>query len=259
MNVLEIEQLRKHLPQLKLDIATMEVAKGEFAVLLGMQKSGKGALFKLILDMLFPDFGSIRVFGLDSHRDSESIKQQLGLVTRRPGLFYNNSLRRLKNMMRHFYNDWHEETYHNYLRLFELDDNLIYGRIDNAAKKLFVLALALAHKPRLLLLDEPFLQLPATTKERIAQTLWQEQQERGLSLLLATSSSEEAARLADTMHILHGGSLLLSLPIAQLPEYTANLDWQGLPKCSKDEKTAQKISQAQALFAHYTKTGEGKM
>jgi ABC-2 type transport system ATP-binding protein len=259
MNVLEIEQLRKKLPQFKLDIATMEVVEGEFAVLLGGPKSGKGALFKLILNMLFPDFGTIRIFGLDSHRDSEVIKQQLGLVARRPGLLYGASLRSLKNMVRPFYRDWQEETYRKYLHAFELNENLIYGRIDNAAKKQFVLTLALAHRPKLLLLDEPFLQMPAEPKERIAQTLWQEQKERGLSLLLATSSPEEAARLADTLHILHSGSLLLSLPIAQLAEYSANLDWQELRKRSNDEKTARKISQTQALFDHYTKVEEGKV
>lgn len=256
MNVLEIEQLRKHLPQLKMDIATMKVEEGEFAVLLGGPKSGKGTMFKLVLDMLFPDFGSIRVFGLDSHRDSETIKQQLGVVARRPGLLYGANLKQLKNMVQPFYNDWHEETYLNYLRLFKLNENQIYGHIDNAAKKQFVLTLALAHKPRLLLLDEPFLQLPSDVKERLAQTLWQEQRERGMSLLLATSSPEEAARLAESLHILHGGSLRLSLRIEQLAEYTASLDWQGRKKRSKDEQTAEKIAQTEALFFQYTRTEE---
>ena len=253
MSVLEIEQLRKNLPQLKLDIATMEVAEGELAVLLGGARAGKGSLFKLMLGMLFPDFGSIRVLGLEPLADGEVIKQQLGLVARRPGLLYGASLRRLRNMVRPFYRDWHEETYRNYMRLFALNENLVYGRVGNDVKKQFVLALALAHKPRLLLLDEPFLQLPAEVKERIAQTLWREQRERGLSILLATTSPEEAARLADTLHLLHGGSLLLSLPISQLPEYSANLDWQGLKKRSDDEQMTQKISQTQALFNHYTK------
>ena len=257
MNVLEIEQLRKHLPQLKLDIATMKVAFGEFAVVLGGPKSGKGTLFKLMLDMLFPDFGSIRIFGLDSRQESEAIKEQLGLVARRPGLLYGASLRQLKDMVRPFYRDWHEETYRKYLRLFLLSENMIYGRIDNNLKKQFVLALALAHKPKLLLLDEPFLQLAPDTKERIAQTLWQEQQERGLSLLLATASPEEAARLGDTLHILHGGSLRISLHIGQLPEYAADLDWQKFAGRSKDKIMAQKISQTQALFAHYTQAEEG--
>ena len=255
MNVLEIDQLRKHLPRFKLDIATMQVEEGEFAVLLGGPKSGKGALFKLLLDMLFPDFGSIRLFGLDSHQESEVIKQQLGIVARRPGLLYSANLRLLKQMIRSFYREWHEETYRNYLRLFELNENMVYGRIDNATKKQFVLTLALAHKPRLLLLDEPFLQLPANTKERIAQALWREQQERGLSLLLATASAEEAARLADSLHILYRGSLVLSLPVSQLPEYAANFEWQELKKRSQNEETAQKISQTQAIFNHYTSGG----
>ena len=258
MSVLKIKQLRKNLPKLKLDIATMDVEEGEFAVLLGRERSGKGSLFKLMLDMLYPDFGTVRVFGLDPHKDGEEIKQQLGLIARRPGLFYGAPLRRLANMVRPFYRDWHEETYRAYLGVFGLNENLVYGRMDNAAKKQFVLALALAHKPRLLLLNEPFLQMPAKAKESVAQALWGEQRERGLSLLLATSSPEEAARLADTLHILHGGSLLLSLTVAQLPEYAAGLDWQKIKKRSGDEKTAQRISQAQALFAHYTKTGEGK-
>ncbi|MCL1817244.1 MAG: ATP-binding cassette domain-containing protein [Clostridiales bacterium] len=258
MNVLEIEQLRKNLPQLKLDIATMEVAEGEFAVLLGAAKSGKASLFKLILDMLFPDFGVIRVFGLDSHKDSVEIKQQLGMIARRPGLLYHASLRQLKNMVRPFYRAWQEEVYRNCLQLFDINENQIYGRVGNAQKKQFVLALALAHRPRLLLLDEPFMNMPNKAKERIAQVLWREQRERGLSLLLATSSPEEAARLADTLHIVHLGSLLLTLPLAHLSDYCGDLEWQALNKRSQDEKTAEKIAQTQALFDYYTKTGEGK-
>ncbi|MCL1974600.1 MAG: ATP-binding cassette domain-containing protein [Firmicutes bacterium] len=258
MNVLEIEQLRKHLPRFKLDIATMQVVQGEFAVLLGGPKSGKGAIFKLLLDMLFPDFGVIRLFGLDSHKDSIEIKQQLGMVARRPGMLYNAKLRLLKEMVRPFYRDWQDQTYRKYLRLFELNENLIYGRVDNAAKKQFVLTLALAHKPRLLLIDEPFLQMPTAIKERIAQALRHEQQEDGLSVLMATASPEEAARLADSLHILHGGSLLLSLPITQLAEYSADLKWQEQKISSADQETAKRIAQTQALFNHYTQIGESK-
>ena len=248
--VLEIDQLRKQVPKFKLNIAVMRVEQGEFAVLLSGPKAGKGTLFKLLLDMLFPDFGTITLFGLDSHRDSEAIKQQLGLVARRPGLYYGASLKRLKHMVRPFYREWDEQAYRDYLRLFELDESWVYGRVDNAAKKQFVLALALAHRPQLLLLDEPFLHVPPQARERMAQSLWQERRERGMSLLLATTEPEEAARLADSLHILHGGSLLMSVPIEQLPEYASDLDWQGREKRSRDEALARRIAQTEALFAH---------
>ena len=259
MNVLEIEQLRKNLPHLKLDIATMTVAEGEFAILLGRLKSGKATLLKLILNMLFPDFGTICVFGLDSKQNSEAIKQQLGLVLRRPGLLDSAKLSRLKNMIRPFYSNWQEKTYRTYLRLFELDENLSYGYLDNAAKKQFTLTLALAHQPRLLLLEEPFLHFSAEIKECVAKTLWQEQQKNGLSILFTTSSPEEAASLANTIHIMHNGSLLLSLPVAQLPDYSASLNWQELKRHSTEKKPAQKISQIQALFNHYTQAEEEKV
>lgn len=255
MNVLEIDQLRKNMPKLKLDIARLEVAEGEFAVLLGDEGSGTSALFKLLLNMLFPDFGAIRIFGLDSRRDSEAIKQQLGMVARRPGLLYHASLRQLKAMMRPFYQQWDEGVYQNYLRQFGLNENQLYGRVGNEVKKQFVLALALAHRPRLLLLDEPFAHVAAAARENIAQALWQEQRERGMSVLLATAVPEEAARLAETLHILHQGSLLLSLPMTQLPEFVAELDWQTREKRSKDVQTARKIAQTEALFAHYTREG----
>jgi ABC-2 type transport system ATP-binding protein len=196
------------------------------------------------------------VCGLDAHREGEAVKQQVGLVARRPGLLNSASLRRLKNMVRPFYREWQEQIFRHYMNQFELNENLLYGHLGPAAKKQFTLSLALAHKPKLLLLEEPFLQLPAEEKEPVARALRQEQQERGLSLLLATASPEEAATWADTLHIMHNGSLRLSLSAEQVPEYSAGLNWQGLRKHSQNGPTAQKIAQTQALFAYYTKTGE---
>lgn len=253
MKVLEIDKLRKNMPKLKVDIASMEIAEGEIAVLLGGPKSGKSTLFKLMLNMLFPDFGTIKLFELDSRRDSEAIKQQMSAVLRRPGFIYSATLKQLKQMARPFYDSWDEAAFNNYLRDFGLADGLVYGRIDNSSKKLFVLSIALACHPRLLLLDEPFTQVEAKAKEHIAQALWQEQRERGLAVLLATPQPEEAARMANTLHILHQGSLLLSLAQTQLAEAAAELNWQASSKRSRDAETARKIAQTEALFAHYTR------
>jgi hypothetical protein len=57
---------------------------------------------------------------------------------------------------------------------------------------------------------------------------------------------------------MHSGSLRLSLGVEQLPEYSAGLNRQGFQQPAPDGATAQKIAQTQALFAHYTKTGEEK-
>ena len=79
-NILEFRDITKHFPNFTLDHLTFHLPRGYIMGLIGANGAGKTTAVRLILNMLDPDGGEIRVFGLDSRRQEKEIKEQTGAV-----------------------------------------------------------------------------------------------------------------------------------------------------------------------------------
>ena len=80
MNALEISHLTKDYGTFKLDDVSLTVPGGTIMGLIGENGAGKSTTIKCILDLVRPDAGTIRVFGLDHRRDEKAVKSQIGVV-----------------------------------------------------------------------------------------------------------------------------------------------------------------------------------
>lgn len=193
---------------------SLEVAEGEFYVLLGPSGSGKSTLLRAIAGLTGVDHGRISLHGNDvTHVGAR--ERGVGLVFQNYALFRHMTVaeniefalkvRRMKAAER-------RERRKELLRLVALEgmDDRLPTQLSGGQQQRVAVARALAHKPPVLLLDEPFGALDAKIREELRRTIRQVQRELNITTVLVTHDQEEAFALADRIGVMNLGRLLES-------------------------------------------------
>ena len=191
---------------------SIEVGEGEFFVLLGPSGSGKSTLLRAIAGLTGIDHGRISLHG----RDVTHVRARdrgVGLVFQNYALFRHMTVadniefalrvRRMKAADR-------RARRKELLSLVALEgmDERLPGQLSGGQQQRVAVARALAHKPQVLLLDEPFGALDAKIREELRRTIRAVQRELGITTVLVTHDQEEAFALADTIGVMNHGRLL---------------------------------------------------
>jgi sulfate transport system ATP-binding protein len=191
---------------------SIEVGEGEFFVLLGPSGSGKSTLLRAIAGLTGIDHGRISLHG----RDVTHVRARdrgVGLVFQNYALFRHMTVadniefalrvRRMKAADR-------RARRKELLKLVALEgmDERLPGQLSGGQQQRVAVARALAHKPQVLLLDEPFGALDAKIREELRRTIRSVQRELGITTVLVTHDQEEAFALADIIGVMNHGRLL---------------------------------------------------
>ena len=191
---------------------SIDIGDGEFFVLLGPSGSGKSTLLRAVAGLTAVDHGRISLHGRDVTHVSAR-KRGVGLVFQNYALFKHMSVadniefalrvRRMSAAKR-------RERRRELLRLVALEgmDERLPTQLSGGQQQRVAVARALAHKPEVLLLDEPFGALDAKIREELRRTIRQVQRELGITTVLVTHDQEEAFALADRIGVMNLGRLL---------------------------------------------------
>jgi len=191
---------------------SLDIGDGEFFVLLGPSGSGKSTLLRAIAGLTGVDHGRISLHGRDvTHVAARG--RGVGLVFQNYALFRHMTVadniefalrvRRMRASAR-------RARRNELLRLVALEgmDDRLPAQLSGGQQQRVAVARALAHKPEVLLLDEPFGALDAKIREELRRTIREVQRELGITTLLVTHDQEEAFALADRIGIMNLGRLL---------------------------------------------------
>ncbi len=194
------------------DNFTLEVAAGEAFALVGPDAAGKTTTMRLLVGIMDPDDGAAEVLGFDTVTDSERLKEQIGYMPQRFGLY--DDLTVAENMA--FYADiYRVDRAERARRLPELlgfsnltpfQDRLARNLSGGMRQKLG-LACALIHTPRLLFLDEPTFGVDPISRREFWEILYR-LLGGGLTIFLSTAYMDEAER-ANRVGLMHLGKLLV--------------------------------------------------
>ncbi|MGE3692248.1 MAG: ABC transporter ATP-binding protein, partial [Novosphingobium sp.] len=140
------------------DRVDLAVAEGSICGFLGPNGSGKTTTLRMICGLLIPDEGEGEVLGLDLATQRNAIKQQIGYMTQKFGLFGDLSIREnLEFVARVFGLDQRDRRVDEALERLGLASRAgqLAGKLSGGWKQRLALAAAVLHEPRILLLDEP--------------------------------------------------------------------------------------------------------
>jgi len=208
VNVVVTEQLTKRYGQrIGVEGLDLQVPEGALYGFLGPNGSGKTTTIRVLLGLLRPSNGSAVVFGLNCWKDSHRIKADLGYV---PG-----DLRLYPGLTTHDALRWSEQVRGRDLTLagnelvddFGLDPEVKVRNMSRGMKQKLGLILALVHRPRLLVLDEPTTGLDPLMQDRLCRRLRRLAAE-GHTIFFSSHTLGEVENLCDRVAIMRQGRLV---------------------------------------------------
>lgn len=193
------------------DGLTLSVASGELFGLVGSDGAGKTTTMRMLTGILDPTEGTARVMGRHTVRESEELKEEIGYMSQRFGLYPDLTV--MENL--HFYADIYglprrgrEEKIERLLAFSNLTPfgKRLAGNLSGGMKQKLGLACALIHTPKVLFLDEPTNGVDPVSRRDFWRILYQLLRE-GVTVFVATAYLDEADR-CNRVGLIHRGKLL---------------------------------------------------
>ncbi len=213
---IELRNIRKTFGDLvALDDVSLEVKDGELVALLGMSGSGKTTLLRIIAGLEVPDSGSVLFHGEEATQRSAR-DRQIGFVFQHYALFrhmtvFENVAFGLRVQARKVRPPEGEirARVHELLELVQLDwtASRYPSQLSGGQRQRIALARALAVRPRVLLLDEPFGALDAKVRQQLRRWLRNLHDELHITSVFVTHDQEEALELADQVVVMNAGRI----------------------------------------------------
>jgi ABC-2 type transport system ATP-binding protein len=219
-----------------LDHVNLQVPEGAVYVLVGPNGAGKSTTFKVLMDLVRASGGSARVFGLDPRAHGPGVRAQIGYVPERHDWGY--GWMRVGRMLEHhatFYPSWDREYALRLARVFDLRLDRKLGTLSKGQGRRVHLTMALAHRPRLLVLDEPTDGLDPVMLDETLGFLAEHIAETPTTVLISTHQVNDVDRLADHVGAMRDGRLVLQVARdtlhRMLRRYRAEVPdgWTGAP------------------------------
>jgi ribose transport system ATP-binding protein len=203
-NLLEIKSMAKSYgPVVALKNANFSVAPGEIHALMGANGAGKSTLVKILTGVITGDSGSIKLNGNEVKFSSPDNARKNGVapVFQDPALIPDLSLKRNLRLTNTDIGKFQEKINHLGIKV-NLDEQV--SRIELPILRMIDLARALAHDPRLLILDEITAALPANLAEVVIRTM-NEEKARGNSIIFISHRLSEISEICDRVTVLRDG------------------------------------------------------
>src|SRR6186713_1369196 len=138
-----------------LDGIDLSVREGEIYGFLGRNGAGKTTTIRALMGIVTPDAGEIELLGRSVRRVDVKTKQRIGYVSQEPHCYPWMTATALGRFVGGFYPTWDAAEYTRLLQVLELPANRRFSQLSGGMQMKLSLALALAHRPGLLILDEP--------------------------------------------------------------------------------------------------------
>jgi len=228
-DILKIEHLTKYYNDFTLKDIDFNIPKGSIMGLVGENGAGKTTTIKLILNIIKRDKGSIRIFGLDNIENEMEVKERIGVVLDESNFYIDLNPNDISKVMENIYKSWDNNTFFSYLKQFNLPKNKKIRDLSKGMKMKLSIAVALSHKPDLLILDEPTSGLDPIVRNEVLDIFLDFIQDEEKSILFSTHITSDLDKIADYITFIHKGELILT------ENKDALINDYGIIKCGKED------------------------
>lgn len=201
-----------------LDDLSLSVPRGGVFGLIGGNGAGKTTLIKHLLGMLKAQTGSVRVFGLDPVENPVGTLGRIGYLSEDRDL---PNWMRVGELMRYtqaFFPNWDDKYAEELREAFDLDGNAKVKNLSRGQRARAGLLIALAHRPELLVLDEPSSGLDPVVRRDILGAIIRTIADEGRTVLFSSHLLDEVERVADRVAIIHHGRIMLTASMDEIKE-----------------------------------------
>lgn len=209
-NSIEISGLCKSYGDFALDHIDLTLPGGSIMGLIGENGAGKTTTIKCILNLIRRDAGTITLMGYDNIAQERQAKAEVGVVL--DECYFHDTLRPtdIHTILSRVYQNWDKALFASCLKKFQLPEGKYVKEFSRGMKMKLSLAAALAHHPKLLILDEATAGLDPVVRDEILDEFLNFIQDEEHSILISSHITSDLEKVADYITYLHQGRVVLS-------------------------------------------------
>jgi len=211
MSVVEVDRLSySYGSQEALHDLSLSIPDGSLYALLGPNGSGKTTLLQILMGLRRPTRGSVSIFGVESSSLTVHDRAEIGYIAEGQALPGWMRLRELEQYLAPLYPTWDRSLADHLRDRFDLDPSRTIKSLSRGQHMKVALLCALAPRPKLLLMDEPFTGMDALVKDELVRGLLDSAGNEGWTVLLCSHDIGELELLADWVGFLANGRMSIS-------------------------------------------------
>jgi ABC-2 type transport system ATP-binding protein len=199
-----------------LDGVDLTVREGEIYGFLGRNGAGKTTTIRALIGILAPDAGELELLGRSVRRVDVKTKQRIGYVSQEPHCYPWMTGRALGQFVSGFYPTWDHAEFSRLLNALDLPPDRRFSQLSGGMQMKLALALALAHRPALLILDEPTAGLDPVARREFLDLIASQARNHGRTTFFSTHLIDEVERVADRVGIIDRGRMRYEGGVADL-------------------------------------------
>jgi ABC-2 type transport system ATP-binding protein len=219
-NVVGVRNLRKEFKgRAAVKDLCFDVRRGEILGLLGANGAGKTTTIHMLLGLITPSQGSIRIFGLDPEKRRIEVLSRMNFASAYQFLPYNLKVWENLNVFAEIYNVRSpKQRIEQLLEMFELHDlrNSSTGMLSSGEQTRLNLCKALLNEPELLLLDEPTASLDPDQADKVRKIILKHQQHTGMTVINTSHNMIDVHELCDRILFMQYGSIIAEGTAAEI-------------------------------------------
>ena len=196
---------------------------GQVVGLVGPNGAGKPTPLQLLSGVLQPPSGQVRVLGLDPVAQLPAVRQQLGFMSDDQSIF-RMRIGNLLQLLSGYYPTWDRGRVEALLDRVKLDRGARVDQLSKGQGTRIRLVLALAHRPKVVLLDEPGTGLDLAARHALLRTVLDVVGEGERSVIISSHMLDDVARISDQLLVLRDGAVIQSGPTDALVDDDVTLE-----------------------------------
>lgn len=215
-NILEVSGLTKKYKHFLLDQVSFNIPAGSVMGLVGKNGAGKTTIIKAILNIVKMDQGQIKLFGKNLKESETEIKQDIGTVLEECYFHEVLNTDKVNSIMKNVYRNWDQDLYFSMTDQFKLPKGQKLKEFSRGMRMKLSTAVALAHRPRLLILDEATSGLDPVARNSALDTYRQFMQDEDHGILISSHITGDLEKIADYITCIDEGKIIFSQSINDL-------------------------------------------
>ena len=213
--MVKIENLSKSIGEFNLKNISFELKEGYIMGLIGPNGSGKTTLIKLILGLLKADEGDIKIFDKNIFEDEVYVKDNIGFVFDNFNFYQHLNIKDYKRILKNSYSKFNEKLFDSYIESFGIRSKSYIGNLSKGEAIKVMVAGALSHDARLIVLDEPTAGLDPLVRNDILKLLQEVIEDGKKSVIISTHITSDLDGIADYITFINKGKLI----------FTEDMEW----------------------------------
>jgi ABC-2 type transport system ATP-binding protein len=198
----------KKYPHFLLDDISLDLPAGSILGFIGANGAGKSTTIRILMGLVRQDSGTVEVLGHSMPADQVAAKQKIGFVSEDMRLYGATTLAWNMNFMASIYPDWNQAYADKLVQRFDLKPQQKIKGLSHGQRVKAALLLALAHQPRLLVLDEPTTGLDPVARREVLAELMAVLADEERTILFSSHNTLDVEQISDRIAFIDRGRII---------------------------------------------------